>query len=514
MHTHTPELCPGGIAAAFRRSQRAGLLAGGFSFLLTLLCGFLASRLLELAMAADPQGLTRAAVALLGVLALGLPLAYLLSRRAERFRLQEQQQFREHLCRRILENTLEAASLGEQTQLLGEIAEEIAAHYQLRLPQAVEGLCIILGAAALLCRERLSIGLLFPLLGLLQVLPVFTYEKWTKKIYEASWDSDQAETDWIAQGIDGLPTLKAYGQEDWFLRRYRAVNRRGIAAGNKSVTTGGLERVLYSSIDAVLRYGSYGILGLYVLYGGLPASSLPVILVLSGYIFSSMGKLFTFARYRGAYALARERLEKAMLPPVHTSGSALLRAEGVSKRFDGREVLGKTSLLIQPGERVLLQGGNGAGKTTLLRILLGELLPDTGSVEAGGSLAVCFQEDPALSQPANAFLPALETQPDWHLDVFRAHLRAFRFPEALLGTPTRELSGGERKKLFLAIALAREARLLILDEPTNHLDKESRDYLHDLLAGYPGALLVCTHDPALALPWDQILTLSGGGRYG
>ena len=76
--------------------------------------------------------------------------------------------------------------------------------------------------------------------------------------------------------------------------------------------------------------------------------------------------------------------------------------------------------------------------------------------------------------------------------------------------PTQELSGGERKKIFLSVALSRDADLLILDEPTNHLDAESRAYLKNELASRTCAMLICTHDPDLDLAWDRTVKLEGG----
>lgn len=498
------------FAPWFLRSRRMGLGERFFSFLFTIGCGYAASYMLDMAMAQQRDGLIRAGAVLLALLAVGLPVSWFLTRQAERTRLQDRQRFREELYRRILTNCLEVSSVGEQEQLLGNISDQVADQYQIRIPQTVEGLCIIVGAAALMCLERPSIAILFPLMGFMQMIPVFTYEKWTKKIYEESWDSDEAETDWIAQGVDGARTLKAYGAERWFVGRYRQINRRGIEIGNKAITTGGLESILYASINAILRYGSYGILGLYVLYGGLPASSLPILVVLGSYVFSSMDKLFTFVRYRGVWQLAIERLREALRPEQTEGAGDVLRAEKIAKAFGDKQVLRGVSFCIRDGERVLLGGANGSGKSTLIRILLGEITPDTGTVQVGARLAVALQSDPELSISAASFLEALKGQPDWHIERFQAYLQGFHFPEELLRHPTRELSGGERKKLFLAVALARDSELLILDEPTNHMDAESREYLKRRLAEYGGAMLVCTHDPDFCLDWDKTVYLEGG----
>lgn len=498
----------------FRHSQRAGLADRCFSFLFTLSCGYSASCMLDMAMAQERGELIRTGLVFLVLLAVGLPVVWILSRSAEKARILDRQQFREELYHRILTNRLEVSSVGEQELLLGDISNQVAEQYQVRIPKIIEGLCIIAGTAVLMCLERISIGILFTAMGLIQILPVFTYEKWTKKIYEESWDSDEAETDWITQGVDGIRTLKAYGAESWFIKCYQAVNRRGIAAGSKAETAGGLENVLYSSINAILRYGSYVILGLYVLYGNLPVSSLPILVILSGYSFSSMENLFTFFRYRATYHLAVQKLREAQRQKPVVGDPGVLRVEGVSKAFDDKRVLKDVSICIKRGERVNLSGANGSGKSTLISILLGELTPDTGMVWSGVRLAVALQEDPALPLSASAFIATLEKQADWSMEQFHRHLQGFHFSTELLMRPTQELSGGERKKLFLSVALARNAELLILDEPTNHLDAESRAYLKEVLLSCSCAMLVCTHDPDFCLPWDKSLHLEGGVSNG
>ena len=498
------------FADYFARSRRIGLADRIFSFLFTLGCGYTASFTLDMAMSRNHDGLIQASMIFGLLLVLGLPTVWILSRMAKHTRMDERQKFREQLYGRILQNRIEAGSVGQQDELLGDISNQVAEQYQERIPKMIEGICIVLGAAALMCTQSVLIGILFPMMGLIQILPVFTYEKWTSKIYEDSWDSDEAETDWITQGFDGIRTLKAYGAEKWFLRRYRDMNRHGIAVGNRSVATGGLEGILYATIDVLLRYGSYLILGACVLHGNVRAASLPILVVLSGYVFSAMDQLFTFFRYRSIYRSAVQRLEEAVRTEPGQGRHFLLCADRISKSFEENPVLHGLNLTISAGERVLLHGANGSGKSTLIRILLGELTPDDGHVELGGRISAALQEEPALTVPGMVYIRELKEQADWEETRFLRFLEDFSFPTELLEKPLCELSGGERKKFFLAVALSRQADLLILDEPTNHLDRESCQALKDHLRSRSGAMLICSHDPQLQLDWDQVLELKGG----
>lgn len=498
----------------YRDSLCAGIIERLFSFAYTLGCGYAASSMLDMAMAQNKAGILYAGLILLALLVIGLPITWLLAFWANRVRLWDRQKFREEIYQRMLSNRLEVFSLGEQEQLLGDVAQQITAQFQERIPKMVEGVCIVTGATVLICMENFGIGLLFALMALLQMIPIFTYEKWTKKIYEESWDSDEAEMDWIAQGIDGVSTLKSYHGIGWYIERYREINRRGIKVGNKAAITGGVERVLFAAIAAVLKYGSYVILGWCVLYQGLAVSSLPIMIVLSGYVFSSMDRLLEFFRYRSTYNMAFQRFAEAIREIPVPERKKNIQLQNVSKSFGDRQILQDISICIQEGERIRISGQNGSGKSTLLKIILGELTPDSGAVHCGMRVSVALQTDPRLSVSADSFIAALEKQPDWSIDCFRMHLQNLGFQEEELRKPIQELSGGECKKLFLSVALAREADLLILDEPTNHLDAESRSYLATVLEKCDCALLVCTHDPTLCVSWDKVLHMEAGERDG
>ncbi|PNY80095.1 ABC-F family ATP-binding cassette domain-containing protein [Deinococcus koreensis] len=210
--------------------------------------------------------------------------------------------------------------------------------------------------------------------------------------------------------------------------------------------------------------------------------------------------------------------------------STLLAAESLSVVFGERPVLSGVGLSVSTGERVALLGRNGAGKTTLLRVLTGEVVPDEGTVwrEGGLQVAVLAQhhahpagvtvrslidaahpyrelESELLAMEADLGDPAM-------LDAWAAlHARlddaqAFAWPTRaarilgmldltrFLGREAATLSGGERTRLALALALAREPELLVLDEPTNHLDIRMREWLEGELRSFRGGVLLTSHD--------------------
>jgi ATP-binding cassette, subfamily F, member 3 len=192
------------------------------------------------------------------------------------------------------------------------------------------------------------------------------------------------------------------------------------------------------------------------------------------------------------------------------SGRVVLDAEGLVVSAGDKLLLDGASLALERGEHVALVGPNGSGKTTLLETLIGGREPDEGRVKLGHGVVPAYFSQHEAELPDHGSI----------LDVTAAATRLPR-PQAqsLLGRflfsgwETHEkqvsvLSGGERRRLALALVVASGANLLVLDEPTNHLDLESREALEAALEAFPGTVLLVSHDRAVldAVP-DRIVAV-------
>nr|WP_210325830.1 ABC-F family ATP-binding cassette domain-containing protein [Oricola nitratireducens] len=183
------------------------------------------------------------------------------------------------------------------------------------------------------------------------------------------------------------------------------------------------------------------------------------------------------------------------------SGKLVIEAKGISKSYGAKTLVRDFSLRVHRGDRIGLVGPNGAGKTTLVKLLTGELAPDAGSVRHGANLemAVLDQRRDAL-RPEETLEHFLTDGRGSSLIVngeqkhVVSYMKDFLFKPEQARTPVRELSGGEKARLLLARTLARPANLLVLDEPTNDLDMETLDLLQELIAGFPGTVLLVSHD--------------------
>ncbi|TKR33484.1 ATP-binding cassette domain-containing protein [Luteimonas gilva] len=234
-------------------------------------------------------------------------------------------------------------------------------------------------------------------------------------------------------------------------------------------------------------------------------------------------------RVRRLQAMRRERADRReavgnvrlQTAQASASGRKVIEAREVSFGYGDRAIVRDFSTTILRGDRIGLIGPNGSGKTTLLKLLLGELAPQAGEVKIGTQLQIAYfdQYRAALREDWNALDNVAEGRE--FVDVgggskhVLGYLQDFLFTPERARAPITRLSGGERNRLLLAKLFAQPSNLLVMDEPTNDLDVETLELLEELLADYPGTLLLVSHDRDFL---DNVVTstlvMEGDGRVG
>jgi ATP-binding cassette subfamily F protein uup len=182
------------------------------------------------------------------------------------------------------------------------------------------------------------------------------------------------------------------------------------------------------------------------------------------------------------------------------SGRKVITAKALTFQWAGAPILKDFSTRIMRGDKVGLIGPNGCGKTTLLKLLLGQLPPQSGTVEHGTNLEIAFFDQHRESLDENRTVAQNVSGDDTHVSINGArrhvlgYLQDFLFAPDRARTPVKALSGGERSRLLLAKLFTRPANVIVLDEPTNDLDMETLDLLESLLVEFSGTILLVSHD--------------------
>ena len=232
-------------------------------------------------------------------------------------------------------------------------------------------------------------------------------------------------------------------------------------------------------------------------------------------------------RVRALVALRAERAAlrsaggevRFSIDAAERSGRLVFEAENVSKSYGGVPIVQGYTQRIVRGDRIGLIGPNGAGKTTLLKLLAGEIEPDAGTIRRGARVQIAyFDQQREQLDPERSVADSINDGNDTVVVNGQprhvvGYLADFLFPRERAVSPVKSLSGGERNRLMLARLFARPANVLVMDEPTNDLDIETLELVEELVADFPGTVLLVSHDRTFL---DNIVTstlaFEGHGR--
>ena len=235
------------------------------------------------------------------------------------------------------------------------------------------------------------------------------------------------------------------------------------------------------------------------------------------------------ARIDRAHGLQDQELKQAQEKveidtPGRRIGKKVIELENISKAYDGRTLIKDFSYEFTPRDRIGIIGGNGAGKSTLMNIITGRIEPDAGKVEIGKTIHIGY-----FDQHSDNLLNALNGEQrviDYIKDVAEVvttadgsqisasqMLEKFLFPPSQQYAPINQLSGGEKRRLFLLQILMEAPNVLILDEPTNDLDVQTLAILEDYLEDFNGCAIAVSHDRYfLDRTVDFIFAIEPGGN--
>ena len=196
--------------------------------------------------------------------------------------------------------------------------------------------------------------------------------------------------------------------------------------------------------------------------------------------------------------IAKSKSPVFNFPECPRSGKLVLNIKNLSHSFEDKILFLDINLKISSGEKIAILGPNGCGKSTLLKIIMKKIYPEIGEINLGNhNIITSYYEQnqaEALSLDEKVIDLICNKSPEWSQKKVRTFLGGFGFQNETVFKYIKQLSGGEKAKLALALMIINPSNFLLLDEPTNHLDLQSKENLELAIKNYKGSLLIISHD--------------------
>ncbi len=196
--------------------------------------------------------------------------------------------------------------------------------------------------------------------------------------------------------------------------------------------------------------------------------------------------------------IAKSKSPVFNFPECPRSGKLVLNIKNLSHSFEDNILFLDINLKISSGEKIAILGPNGCGKSTLLKIIMKKISPEIGEINLGKhNIITSYYEQnqaEALSLDERVIDLICNKSPEWSQKKVRTFLGGFGFQNETVFKYIKQLSGGEKARLALALMIINPSNFLLLDEPTNHLDLQSKENLELAIKNYKGSLLIISHD--------------------
>ena len=359
----------------------------------------------------------------------------------------------------------------------------------------------------------------------LQIIPPVIVKKYMQVNYDNCRDIEAKITDFTISGYRGFATIKLYQLEKWWLNKLYEYHKKYAKIGNTSIFTGTAESAMNDFVSMILKYGTYAVLGLFVLIQLTNIDVSIQAIALSGGLFSAVKTVFSSIPQFAVAKTAEKRIAEWFPENNHISKAFendQITLTKVGKEFNGKEILNEVTASFSVNEICVIKGENGIGKSLTFKLITGLLTPDCGDITVGSVHPSLFSD--SVFPEGIFYLPQEDAvfhfTPQELYEMFEGRLlpdilktaKEFHLtPKQLNETKIKELSGGERKKVYLSLAIALDPQFLLLDEPTNSLDEESRTKLVHFLQNRKRGAIIITHDPVFDDIADCIYQMREGG---
>lgn len=418
---------------------------------------------------------------------------------------------------------LYSLQIGETKERINDDFNTVTQKYATVFPHFVTFLVSVIAYLSYLMILDIWVAVTLLTISALQIIPPLIIKRFLQVNYDNCRKIEARITDFIVEGYRGFLTIKLFKLKKWWQHKLSKYHKEYSKVGRASIYTGTAEGVLDDIISKILTYGTYGIIGLYVLNN---ITSLDIgiqAIALSASLFGVVKASFSIIKDLAVSRTAEKRLEEELSTVIesneHINSGDIVIAD-LSYSYDDNTIFSGLNISFDKTIITIIKGKNGGGKTTLLRLIAGIIENDGGIISIDGFSPVSLssnnypkkifylpQDDPTFYFSANELFSMILLDRD---KIATDIAKRFGLNDkSVYDSKISELSGGERKKVFLSLGFAINPTIMMLDEPTNSLDEKGKTVLKELLKLRNGGAIIVTHDCGLDDISDAIVEVNG-----
>lgn len=439
-----------------------------------------------------------------------------------------------HFYKTLLSNplwVLYETNMGNIFENIDKDFETILDKYRKFYPNLITGSITALVYSIFIGVQNINIIIAMILISLLQIIPPIIIKKFMKINYENLREVEAHLTTFIMEGYHGFASIKLYNLKKWWISQVAMIHKKYADIGTKSTITYAAESAMGNFLDNILKYGTCGIIGVLVLFQFASLEIGIQSISLSGGFYEAIKTMLLLIPEFAVAKSAESRL-------IHwfynreSSDTKLIRSSKVdirnlSYRYENSDqyIFQNLNIKVDTTKICILKGLNGKGKSTFLKLILGLLKADNCIIKTGGIFPLCLSENNFPKKifylPQNDMEFEISPQELFEIVANETLLKKINEYEIDFGLNPNiinhlyinRLSGGERKKVFLSLALAINPEMLLLDEPTNSLDAESKLVLCNKLKNRKNGALIITHDKIFNCVAEAVYHLDEGNIF-
>ncbi|MCD8378883.1 MAG: ABC transporter ATP-binding protein/permease [Lachnospiraceae bacterium] len=552
------------ISGAMKRVGRHQFFVSLINVLMGLVAARMAAKAVTLAIAGDVKNTCRTAVVLTAMVIILRAVTAFAKAILKKEKSKVLQEYRMCIYRELLQLPLTRLYFNDRGRSMEGLTDDLdeAAKRDMELkPELFVSMITVISYGTFIgYYSPVTAGILV-LLSLLQLFPPLIVRKYMQVNYDDCREIEARLDVFFLEAYRGFSTMKLYGLSDWMVRKLKGLHTDYTRIGNRSILTGHAESSMETLLQNILQYGTYGLIGYLVLVGLTSMEAAVSAVALSSSFFAAVLSVFQTIPEFGTVKVAEKRLHAWLAPDaervtdtsknggeaavddgVHTGFSDTIENTGTMERNSKENSLAFDAVWYQYSEQsitirdfsetvetgvTLIRGVNGSGKSTLLKLAAGLLPVQSGTLTVQGVQPDrlppgCFPRD-ILFLPQEDLKIAVSPAELYGMVEGLSHKEAFQCAlsfgltrEQLENQKIAQLSSGQRKKVYLAMAFTLGSPILLLDEPDNGLDAQGEERLFTLLADRkkakigekPLITVVVTHDSALDKAADRLIVLA------